>query len=224
MKNKLFSFFAIFIFFFSFSNAQKKPVPDVGLHPGLQGGLNLRTILGTDYEGNNLGYQLKLGFNAGVNVNVPIAPDLYLQPGLLFSLKGYTQEIVGTNSTTNMFYIEVPLNILFRPQAGDGHLLVGAGPYAGYGLFGNKIRGNDNDKIKFKNKVSLSDLSTAGGFYRPLDAGAGILFGYELYNGLFFILDVQIGLLNIYPDYEGPASNKASFRNFGIGLSAGYRF
>jgi len=225
MKTKLISLTIILLFIFTQTFSQKKPKADTGLHFGIQGGLNLRTIYGKDYEGNDLNYNLKFGFNAGANINIPIAPDFYLQPGLLFSLKGYGQEIiVGTKSTTNLFYAEVPLNFLFRPQAGDGHLLLGFGPYAGYGIFGNKKTGTDNDKVKFMNKVSLSDISTAGGFYRPLDAGAGILFGYELYSGLFFLIDGQIGLLNIYPDYEGPSNNKATFRNFGFGISAGYRF
>jgi hypothetical protein len=225
MKTKVISLAIIFLLTIPQGFSQNRPKGDTGVHLGLLGGGSLQTIYGKDYEGNTLDYNFKIGFHAGVNANIPILPDFYLQPGLLFSAKGYSQEIlVGTNSKTNLYYVEVPLNFLFRPQAGNGHLLIGVGPYAGYGFSGNKKTDNDNDKIKFKNKVALSDLSTAAAFYRPLDAGAGILFGYEFYNGLFFQLNCQVGLLNIYPDYEGPSNNKASFRNLGFGLSAGYRF
>jgi len=225
MKTKLVLLAVIFLGVFPPAFSQKKPKADTGIHPGIQAGVNLRTIYGKDYEGNELNYNLNFGLNAGVNVNIPIAPDFYIQPGLMLSLKGFSQEILaGTNTNTNLFYAEIPINFLFRPQVGNGHMLLGFGPYAGYGNFGNKKTGDDNEKIKFKNKVSVSDLSAAGAFYKPIDAGAGILFGYELYSGLYFKIDGQLGLLNIYPEYEGLVNNKASFKNFGAGLSVGFRF
>ncbi len=225
MKTKLVLLAVIFLGVFPPAFSQKKPKADTGIHPGIQAGVNLRTIYGKDYEGNELNYNLNFGLNAGVNVNIPIAPDFYIQPGLMLSLKGFSQEIIsGTSTKTNLFYTEVPLNFLFRPQVGNGHMLLGFGPYAGYGIFGNKRTGDDNDKIKFKSKVAVSDLSTAGAFYKPLDAGAGVQFGYELYSGFYFMIDGQLGLLNIYPEYEGILNNKASFKNFGAGLSAGFRF
>ncbi|HQG78186.1 MAG TPA: outer membrane beta-barrel protein [Bacteroidales bacterium] len=225
MKTKLILLAVILTGIASPSFSQTRPRPDMGIHPAVQAGGYLQTIYGKDFEGKDLNYDLNPGFRAGVNFNIPIAPDLYIQPGLGLALKGFSQEIIaGKRMKESLYYAEIPVNFLFRPQVGNGHMLLGIGPYAGYGVTGSKRYGKDNDKIKFKSKVSISDLSSAGGFIKPLDAGAGVLFGYELYSGLYFLIDGQLGLLNIYPEYEGLTGNKAVFRNFGFGLSAGFRF
>ena len=40
--------------------------------------------------GDKLDNKLKTGFNAGVNAEIPVGVDFYVQPGLLFSTKGAT--------------------------------------------------------------------------------------------------------------------------------------
>ena len=37
---------------------------------------------------HDLENKLKAGFHFGVNAEIPVAPDFYVQPGLLFTTKG----------------------------------------------------------------------------------------------------------------------------------------
>src|SRR3954468_1896494 len=55
---------------------------------GLRAGVNFQNINGKNGNGDKLENKLKTGFNIGANAEVPIAPDFYVQPGVLFSTKG----------------------------------------------------------------------------------------------------------------------------------------
>ena len=44
---------------------------------GILGGLNFQNINGTDNDGDKLNNDLILGFHAGVNLMIPVAPDFY---------------------------------------------------------------------------------------------------------------------------------------------------
>ncbi len=202
---------------------------------GLLGGVNLQNINGKDNNGDKLKNGLLTGFHAGVDVNIPVAPDFYFQPGILFSVKGAKNNFFSPGAkasdlvtTTKISYIEVPLNLLYRPQLGEGYILLGFGPYVAFGIGGteNSEFGSlsYNRDVKFKNTVTnLVDL-ISNAYYRPFDAGANIFFGYELSLGVFLQLNAQLGLLNINPEYSWATDSKAAYKNTGFGLSAGYRF
>ena len=138
MKTKFLTLSAIFIFSTIALHAQ------IGF--GLLGGVNFQNINGKDNNGNKLENGLLTGFHAGVNVNIPVAPDFYFQPGLLFSVKGAKNDFFspGTKAsgdfetTTKLSYIEMPLNLLYRPQLGKGYILLGFGPYVAFGIGGRK--------------------------------------------------------------------------------------
>ncbi len=140
MKNKLILFGFIFIFLIPQTFAQKKRKVDAGIHFGVLGGFSFQSFMGTDYWGDPLGNQLSPGFHAGGNVTFPVIADLYVQPGLLYSIKGTKQNIITDDitKTTILSYIELPVNILYRPQIGDGHLLIGAGGYGSCGISGRE--------------------------------------------------------------------------------------
>ncbi len=56
---------------------------------GLLGGVNFQNFTGKDSDGDPIEDNgLIPGFHAGLNVLLPVAPDFYVQPGLLFSTKG----------------------------------------------------------------------------------------------------------------------------------------
>ncbi len=126
------------------------------------------------------------------------------------------------------YYVELPVNFLYRPVLGNGHLLLGFGPYAAYGIGGKVImkygEESDDAKIKFKSKVAEDDSDGEVMYLRPFDAGANIFAGYELDMGLFMQLNAQLGLLKVNPEYEGSSSDEAAIKNTGFGLSVGYRF
>jgi len=153
-----------------------------------------------------------IGFHAGVNLQLPVAPEFYFQPGLLFSTKG------AKISTTSykLSYIELPLNFVYKALVGNGYFMLGFGPYVAYGIGGKDI--------EFKKTVETGD-SDAIKYFKPFDAGANLFFGYELPAGLFLQLNTQLGLLDINPeDNRIAGDNESTLKNTGYGISLGYRF
>lgn len=207
MKSILLSIFTLF--FIVTLEAQE------GIRPGIIAGFNLQNINGTNEFDNKLENELLPGFHAGVNVLIPIAPEIHFQPGILFSTKGAK---LGNNEERRINYIEVPLNILYRGQLGNNFILLGFGPYAGIGIGGQyTVAGVEND-LRFEEDILVWDPRAV----RRFDAGANIFAGYELNMGVFLQLNAQLGLLKINPDIALPDSR--SWKNTGFGLSLGYRF
>jgi hypothetical protein len=185
---------------------------------GVLGGVNLQNINGKESDGDKLENTLIPGFHAGVNILIPVADEIYFQPGLLFSTKG--AEIFDNlfDTKIRMNYLEVPLNLVYRGHLGNNFILLGLGPYLAYALNGNLIIGDTKTKLNFDNEVGVF----TGLVMRRFDAGANIFAGYELGSGLFFTLNTQLGLLKINPDVAG--DDDLSWKNTGFGLSVGYRF
>jgi len=48
---------------------------------GVLGGINFQNMNGKDAGGDKLENDLIIGFHVGVNVQVPIVPEFYFQPG-----------------------------------------------------------------------------------------------------------------------------------------------
>jgi hypothetical protein len=209
MKTKLFTGF-ILMFLLSLSVQAQE-----GVRFGVLGGVNFQNINGKDSDGDKLENDLKFGFHAGVNAMLGIAPEFYLQPGILFSTKGC--KFNETDVKLNVSYLEIPLNFLYRGELGNGAVLIGFGPYLGFGLTG-KLKDDDGNSIdvEFSNDQGTSETVTMKRF----DAGANVFAGYELSTGIFFQLNTQLGLLGINPETSG----SETWKNTGFGLSAGYRF
>jgi hypothetical protein len=196
---------------------------------GIRAGVNFQNINGKDFDGDKLENDMLVGFNAGLNAEIPIAPDFFFQPGILFTTKGAQEKtvILGTTITSRiqLSYLELPLNLVYKPMLGNGHLILGFGPYVAYGIAGKaKIEGGDSSfesDIDFKNETSITDNNYV---IRPLDAGANLFFGYEFANRLSFQLNTQLGLINIQPDYSGVDMGDSKMNNTGFGVSLGYRF
>jgi hypothetical protein len=95
---------------------------------GVLGGVNLQNINGKDNDGDKLENTLIPGFHAGVNILIPIADQIYFQPGLLFSSKGaelFDNDLLDfLNTKIRMNYLEVPLNLVYRGQLGDNFILL----------------------------------------------------------------------------------------------------
>ena len=229
MKTKFLTLSAIFIFSTLALQAQ------IGF--GLLGGVNFQNINGKDNNGNKLENGLLTGFHAGVNVIIPVAPDFYFQPGLLFSVKGakndfFSSEVKASGdyvTTTKLSYIEMPLNLLYKPQLGNGFILLGFGPYIAFGIGGKENSDfgaslSYERDVKFKNTVTNFVDLLENAYYRPFDAGANIFFGYELSMGIFLQVNAQLGLMKINPEYAWITDSKISYKNTGFGLSIGYRF
>jgi hypothetical protein len=194
---------------------------------GILGGVNFQNLNGEDNEGERLENKLIVGFHAGLNVQIPLVPDFYIQPGLLFTTKGGKNEGNLVNGTYRLSYIELPLNFVYKGLLGNGYVMVGFGPYVAYGIAGNaEFEGGSvsmDSKIEFKNTLDSDDPYTTT-YFKPFDAGANIFAGYEMMNGIFLQLNTQLGMLNINPEDNRLLGNNSVIKNTGFGLSAGFRF
>lgn len=221
-SNNLFLIAILVMFGFSAMSQETE-----GIRFGLRGGVNFQNINGKDITGDKLENDLLTGFNAGVVVQIPVAPEFYFQSGLLYTTKGAKSDnFLGSGASVelNPSYIELPLNFLYRPLLGQGHLLLGFGPYVAYGIGGKATLGSDETDIEY-----VKDYSSAlpyGQYLKRLDYGANLFFGYELSNGISLQLNTQFGLAEINAENTNPlyANSKASFKNTGFGLSLGYMF
>lgn len=191
------------------------------------GGINFQNLNGKNISGDKLENDLILGYHAGFNIQIPIAPAFYFQPGVLFSTKGAKNIGSISTSTTNLSYVELPVNFVYKGKLGNGFIMLGFGPYIAYGI-GGKVTTEVGDAevetdVEFQNTVALTDplLTT---YFKGLDAGGNIFAGYETAGGLFLQLNTQFGMLNLRPENDWISNDKSIIKNTGFGVSLGYRF
>jgi hypothetical protein len=225
MKTRLISFALIMILSVPFAIGQKSEKAKTSF--AILAGINIQNLNGKDISGDKLENDLLPGFHAGMNIQIPIAPTFYFQPGLLFSTKGAKNTGSILTTTTRLSYVELPLNLVYKGKLGNGFILLGFGPYIAYGI-GGKVTAEGGDvtldtKVEFQNVVELTDPLLAA-YYKGFDAGGNIFAGYETAGGLFFQLNTQLGMLKINPENKWISDDQSSIKNTGFGLSIGYRF
>lgn len=227
MKTRFLSLLMIFALSCSVALAQETGKMSFGI----LGGVNFQNLNGKDMSGDKLENEMILGYHIGANVQIPLAPQFYFQPGLLFSTKGakQTYDVLGTSytNTTKLSYIEMPLNLVYKAMLGNGYFMLGFGPYIGYGIAGKvSLEGgseNVESDVEFQNVVETTDPLTVP-YVKAFDFGGNIFAGYELSNGIFAQFNTQLGLVNINPEYKILPDDKSSVKNTGFGFSLGYRF
>ncbi len=198
MKKRI-SLIAVMVLGTIFSQAQQKTSHTGGTSFGLRAGVNFQNINGKDENDEKLKIDMLIGFNIGVNAEIPVGIDFYFQPGLLYTIKGAKSEDVvlgqSFNTTIKISYLEIPLNFLYKPMLGKGHLLLGFGPYVAFGIGGKATYEGGgsslSEKIKFQKTVKSSDPDDVV-YIRPMDAGANMLVGYEFGNRVSFHLLVSL--------------------------------
>ena len=138
-------------------NAQDKPVSF-----GVKAGLALPSQTAS-MSGISVSTSSKTSFYVGGVANINLSPIFSLQPGLSFISKGGKvdfsdlgegmgldpEDFEGMKATTNMSYLELPVNLLANFSAGSGKVFIGAGPYAAYALSGNEKYGDTKIDIEF---------------------------------------------------------------------------
>ena len=150
------------------------------------------------------------GVRAGFTADLPLADEFFIGTGLLYSGKGGKSK--DTDAKTSLSYLELSIHFMFKPEVGNGRLVLSAGPYVAYGLSG-KIKGSGSD-------IDVYDDEALVLKQKRFDAGAGINIGYEMLTGLYFGLNTDMGLVNTAENTDGDRS----FRNTSFGVSVGYKF
>jgi hypothetical protein len=225
MKKRQVSLILVFLLLVSSAIAQTGKIGKTSF--AVLGGVNFQNLNGENTNGNKLENDLIIGYHFGGNVQIPVAPEFYFQPGLLFSTKGAKNTVSDLTSTIKLSYIELPLNFVYKGLLGNGYFMIGLGPYLAYGVGGKAIYEGGSTSyesdIKFKKEVVSGDpLTTA--YIKPFDAGGNIFFGYEMAGGLFMQLNTQLGMIDIQPDHYLNPDDNSTLKNTGYGLSLGYRF
>lgn len=158
----------------------------------------------------------KVGFKAGGVVNIPVVAGFYVQPGIFYSTKGfkYNDGILGSESSTNLGYIEVPVNALYRFDLGNaGGIFVSAGPYAAFAVNGKTkttLLG-----VETKTDVEFgSDATETKRFDYGLNAGVG----YETPWGVYVRAQYGLGLANLSNIDDGTVKNKGFQFSLGFTL------
>lgn len=173
----------------------------------LKVGLNLANVSVTD-NGRVEDANMLTSFHVGFVGNVGLGKVVAFQPGILFTGKGAKTQSGDPSSanyykaTSHPYYIEVPVNLVFKAPIGIGSLFVGAGPYAAVGIGGkNKAEGKylgvgfeSARSIQFSDDdpTTLNYEEGAGfGIMRRFDYGLNGVAGIE---GKSTIISVGYGL------------------------------
>lgn len=179
---------------------------------GVKGGMNVSSLS----KNNGLDDQKsKIGFNAGVFANIPVASSFSIQPEVLYSQYGEKNEYTafGTkySASTKLDYITVP--VMFQYNALP-NLYLEAGPEFGFMV---------SAKNKFKNE-SNGNSSTSDNYKDNLNTfnfGIGIGAGYYFTQNLGITARYVAGLTDIAKDR--PSGSDAIRNNvFQVGLA--YKF
>ena len=139
---------------------------------GLKGGMNVASI---SKDGTLSDTSSKIGFNAGVFMNAPLAENFSIQPEVLYNDLG-SKITYGQNDnnsySTNLGYISVP--VMFQYNATPEFYLE-AGPQFSFLVnANNKLKdGNNNILVNDWTKLAKDNLNT---FDFGLGLGAGYYF------------------------------------------------
>ncbi len=202
---KLLALFAVIAITISAASAQ-----DVCL----RGGMNLANQIGSGGAWLN---KVKFGVNLGATVDFELMDDLYLRPGLFFTMKGGRTN-VGHDVYCNQNYFEIPVDVAFKIEFNRNLALdIQAGPYFAVGFCG-KLK----DKTEHKNNSNYdypkTFKSTADDWQvHRFDLGLNFGVGMDV-DQFYFGLGYDLGLLKLYDDNHRKRKNSCLMFNFGYYL------
>ena len=145
---------------------------------GVKGGMNVSSL---SKDSSLSDQKSKIGFNAGVFVDVPLGSQFTLQPELLYTQYGaksdYNQNVVTQNgienqrfsSATHLDYIALPVMVQYNATP---NFYLEAGPEFGV---------NVSAKDKVKNETTGNTLGESGNYsysINKFNLGIGIVAGY----------------------------------------------
>jgi hypothetical protein len=197
----------------------------IGLHA--TGNLSSAKTTVSDFPGE-IRKTAKILPGAGVLLEYAAGTHFSIQTGADYRKNGVTlkfelpveTEVFNVNMTTDLNYIQVPLNFLYKTNTNPVRFYAGAGPYVGIGISGkNKIKMSAPD-----GQVVLEEETEA--FKKEEDGGAGMKrfdFGGQALAGIkagkyYATISYQLGFANIGKNDE----NSDKYNNQGFQLTLGY--
>lgn len=169
-------------------------------------------------------------YHAGVLADIPLAKSFAVQPALLYSGKGtkttstFITGMGGNEEAITSYrynYLELPVNFLYKGEAGRGKVFAGLGPYVAYGIGGKVTYKGYNAATKKSRQIKFDgeDNTNVEELHaNAIDVGVNLLAGYEFKNGLLFSINYTSGFLDV------SASDRTLEKHRYFGLSVGYLF
>jgi len=198
----------------------------------IKGGVNLANV-SIDEDGGIDDARTLASFQVGVLADLKLLPVLYFQPGIVFTGKGTKTETGDDDdatfyrATTNPYYLEVPMNIVFKTPGDNARFFVGAGPYVAIGIAGkNKVEGavlgtefSSEEKIEWSNDDPTTSTEEGAGFgiMKRFDYGLNGLIGVETAN-LVFSANYGHGLAKLQSGTDSDVDNNNKHRVFSFTL------
>ncbi|GAA4340423.1 hypothetical protein GCM10023149_51830 [Mucilaginibacter gynuensis] len=218
---------------------------------GIKAGLNQASIK-TDLSGFSVPGQVSsstkslTSFHIGFFADIKFTKELSLQPALLYTGKGgsfayaVNIEAEGFNLATvateklSLYYLQLPVNLVYTMPVGDNHLFFGAGPYIAVGLSGRQkgsatiIAEGMSETTSFDQKVIFGN-NPEESTVRSTDYGATALVGFKFWTGFSVNASYDFGLCNIQPYNSSQAQQQDADINISpktrtLSLSVGYTF
>lgn len=186
---------------------------------GIEAGTSLANIH-VKYSGGSIDAKEKIGITAGVTADVPLAHNFSFRPALNFVQKGYKYSDIDYTDKLTLNYIEISMNVLFKPKMSGLQFFVGAGPSVAFALSG-KEKENDYGtittyKVEFGNNEDEDDM-------KGVDFGANLITGIQLRNGFLVSINYDLGINNLLPGNPDEGSLKSKYWGFKIGYMFGRR-
>lgn len=160
-------------------------------------GAGLSSLAGSEADGakNAFAYKIGLGYEFGISESFAI------EPALMLSNKSFKVELI--DGALNRNFVELPILAAFKISLNDDmKLIINAGPYIGYGLWGSDIEWYSGSTTNIFDeyerfeagvqagvKVAFScfevgaeynrAFTKAAGDYKQYTQGFGLTFGYK---------------------------------------------
>ena len=231
MKHKVLAFATTMLLAGTIANAQTSP--KAGIY--LKGGLNLSNIT-VSKDGDIDDNKTLPSFNVGLQADLPISQFFAIQPGVFFTGKGakiQSGDPSGNNwyrATTRPYYVEVPVNAVFKVPLGDqASFFVGAGPYVAVGVGGkNRLEGevagvnfSNSKSIKFSSDDPFTSSEEGAGYnvVRRFDYGLNGTVGVQSKFALFSV-NYGLGLAKIQSGTSSSDNELGKYRvlSFNVGF------
>ncbi|GEN70737.1 MULTISPECIES: porin family protein [Chryseobacterium] len=179
---------------------------------GVKGGMNVSSL--SKDEGLD-DQKSKIGFNAGVFANIPVAESFSVQPEVLYSQYGAKADytLLGTkySSSTKLDYIAVPVMFQYNLIP---NLYVEAGPEFGFLV-------SAKNKIKNENNGNSSTSDNYKDDLKTFNFGIGIGAGYYFTPNFGLTARYVAGLTDVAKDRPN-GSDAVKNNVFQVGLA--YKF
>ncbi|WP_026953533.1 outer membrane beta-barrel protein [Algoriphagus vanfongensis] len=234
MKSYLFTSITIVALFFSHLSLAQ-------IQWGVRAGMNMTNSEFLQADGSSRNTDPVARIQLGVTMDVPVSHQVYIQPSLMYQGKGFKGTevwpvVTGDDSelNVNLSYLVIPVQLVFKPQLSEnGRLLVGVGPYLGYGLGGkwqsesdllydDMMLAQQEGDVSFTSDGSVGDMGVYN-YGKPWDYGVGFLLGYEFKQQYSLQVNSDFGLANLQYEY-GDFDTGEKLKNSAIGFSLGYKF